>query len=68
MNIRVSESGFKDRLDAAGVGKSSLMYEDEIPKWFTDKDYDEWYEGSFVDGVRMGLSVTELMWRRNHGK
>jgi hypothetical protein len=30
------------------------MYEDELPKDLSDGDYAEWFERSWVDGVRMG--------------
>jgi hypothetical protein len=30
------------------------FYEDELPEDMTDMDYDEWFELSWVDVVRMG--------------
>jgi hypothetical protein len=32
------------------------VYEDEIPVEATDEEYQEWYDRSFVDGVRMANS------------
>jgi hypothetical protein len=45
---------------------SSLhSYEDELPEDMTDMDYDEWFELSWVDGVRMGPKPIRLPENRN---
>lgn len=35
-------------------------YEDELPEDMTDADYDEWFENSWVDIVRMGPAPIRL--------
>jgi len=36
------------------------MYEDELPKDLSDGDYAEWFERSWVDGVRMGPRLVRV--------
>lgn len=35
------------------------MYEDELPDNMTDEEYSQWYENSWVDGVRIGPTFTK---------
>jgi hypothetical protein len=35
-------------------------YEDELPDDMTDEDYAEWFDESYVDGVRIGPSPVRL--------
>jgi DNA modification methylase len=37
-----------------GLFEERIWYEDELPRFITDEQYDEWFKSSFVDGVRMG--------------
>jgi site-specific DNA-methyltransferase (adenine-specific)/modification methylase len=36
------------------LAEERIWYEDELPQFITDEQYDEWFKSSFVDGVRMG--------------
>jgi hypothetical protein len=43
------------------LNRNHIAYEDELPKDITDKEYDLWYENSWVeDGVRIGYQLTRL--------
>lgn len=40
------------------IDTSKIMYEYQLPK-LTKKEYDIWYQISWVDGVRLGFHVSD---------
>ena len=34
-----------------------IIYEDELPENISDKEYSNWFDNSFVDGVRIGPKI-----------
>jgi hypothetical protein len=42
------------------LDRDRTIYEDELPEDMTMMDYQEWFDNSWIDFVRLGWGVTRL--------